>query len=1829
MSVAPKARSASQRIDAVLREVGLWRDSLINLTGRNRLLNFRPRPTSTVTIVGPGLTDVLSGLTSQSSFSFAFAPTTDSDVIEQEDPWPAVLPRSPRGPVLQCAEAEVPGARALRTLARRSTSEFMDKGLWILYLAFGTLRWRDVDDTPLISPLLLVPVKLESPGVRQPLQLALGEDDPQINPALALKLRDFEVTLPDVDADLGTEYWQEFAAQVTRAIAAHPGWELREDLHLSYFSFHKEAMYRDLLENAEQIADHPLISAFALGDSAGPAATNDLFDPIDDDRIDELAPPEGTPLVLDADSSQRACVSAAVAGHSFIIDGPPGTGKSQTITNVIGALLRAGKTVLFVSEKAAALDVVRNRLANVGLDAYLMELHSHKATRREVATALGHALEHQPVPPTGLSDADRYGVAQRRRELSDYAAAMNQKRTPLGYSLHEVLGYISKLNDAPAAPAADLDAATLTPEKLASIRSLADSLSRAWRPALQGPNYAWRGVTRHGSMHAELQTAINSLSELQALTAHNADAAQQLALARPSDANRLAQLITHMHSRDARTPLEWLTVEDPTAVHTTLLDLDQRRDTARRAAAEAKSASGIDWHQLPVAAVLPLANAQALTSLDPPGVEPDTLTASQCTALASHYAGLANKLETATSELATINTRLGLPASTTFVQASQTLQIAKQCLTGARPPRAWITQEGPARAQAAATELERVVEQVTAAREQAAPHFTARALDLDLVALQSRFANVHRGLRRLGGAYRADKRQLAEISTPGVRPRHNISHLADAITWQQASRDLAHAQQRHAATLAPLYTGLDTDWGQLRACLQTATLAVTLAGAADLTRLADNLALDGQRPHDLHDLVTRTEETLTDAHATLGTAASPPAPPTLLQGDLDTAILWLRAHAAPLESIRTIIAATTATTGRDHTWASARHLLTLQSAADTATQEWNAHTDAYAALLGDWFAGENTDVAAASSAADWAVHARRLASRDPESLRALTAPQVKALQAATPTPMAARLQAQWEHARDAVLGCFAPERHADLSSELDDYEDGTPLLDELRTDSGGPDEWFTYQQTTADLTSHGLTAAVQYCVENQTPAELVPRVVERATLTAWVESIISTDGALTRVRSTDRDALVQEFRELDKRMIDRAVSEIISHANERRPTTTVGQSMIIRRQAELQRRHMPVRELLGRARDVITSIKPCFMMSPLSVSQYLPPDLRFDVVIFDEASQVTPADAINCIYRGDTLIIAGDQKQLPPTDFFAAASSDGSDEWVEGESDAQEFKSVLDIAKSSVAMRSLTLRWHYRSRHEDLITFSNSSFYGGQLITFPGAVHDADHVGVELIPVRGTYRRGTSRDNPIEAAAVAERVLHHFDTRPDLTLGVVAFSEAQATAIESAVDQARLARPDLDSYFHDDRLDGFFVKNLESVQGDERDVMIFSIGYGPDEAGKIWNNFGPLNKPGGWRRLNVAVTRARHRNEIVSSISAADVADSSNESVRQFRRYLDYAARGPQSLALDDTGSLGAPESPFEESVLEVIRSWGYQVVPQVGTAGYRIDIAVRHPDQPGAYMLAVECDGYMYHSSRAARDRDRLRQEVLEGLGWRLHRIWGTAWYRARDHEEKRLRDALERAMRAPIGGLITGSPPRSRTAVELEAIELPEIPDWAEPYRVATVPRLPRWVNVSEPGNGPSMAPGISAVVEVETPIHYTLLLQRLRDAWNMQRLGSRIRANIDDAIRIAHVLRDGDFFTTTEDPDPAIRTPTAAVARTIAQVPDREIELALLGYARDAAGITRDELSTAVARLFGWGRRGTDIQARLDQLIDGLITYGALVGDDNRLTYVELDG
>ncbi|WP_372603310.1 DUF4011 domain-containing protein, partial [Actibacterium sp.] len=518
----------------------------------------------------------------------------------------------------------------------------------------------------------------------------------------------------------------------------------------------------------------------------------------------------------------------------------------------------------------------------------------------------------------------------------------------------------------------------------------------------------------------------------------------------------------------------------------------------------------------------------------------------------------------------------------------------------------------------------------------------------------------------------------------------------------------------------------------------------------------------------------------------------------------------------------------------------------------------------------------------------------------------------------------------------------------------------------------------------------------------------------------WLPLAMDADDALRGFSYWSHEDAIQRFRALDARATEMSASQVLHRVQHGLPAQDMvprrSELGTLRHQLGLQRPSMPIRALISEMPQTFTKLAPCVLMSPLSVAQFLPAgQASFDVVIFDEASQITTWDAVGAIARGKQAIIVGDPKQLPPTNFFGRADG-GDEELPESERD---LASILDeVAAAGIPTQQLD--WHYRSRDESLIAFSNWHYYGGRLVTFPSPATASE--AVQLHQIDGVYARGQGRTNEVEARAIvrmAVRKLTEWLVLPEedrLTLGVITFNGEQQGLILDLLDEERRRNPDLEWFFEDAREEPVIVKNLENIQGDERDVMLFSITFGPDSAGKLSMAFGALNGDGGEKRLNVAVTRARQELHIFASIRAdqIDLTRTKAVGVKHLKAFLDFAARGPIALPAQDDGSLGPVENVFEAAIKVAIEARGWELRPQIGVSGFRIDLGVVHPDHAGVYLAGIECDGATYHGSATARDRDKVRQAVLENLGWTIFRVWSTDWFRNPKAVVDRIHQAL-----------------------------------------------------------------------------------------------------------------------------------------------------------------------------------------------------------------------
>lgn len=792
-------------------------------------------------------------------------------------------------------------------------------------------------------------------------------------------------------------------------------------------------------------------------------------------------------------------------------------------------------------------------------------------------------------------------------------------------------------------------------------------------------------------------------------------------------------------------------------------------------------------------------------------------------------------------------------------------------------------------------------------------------------------------------------------------------------------------------------------------------------------------------------------------------------------------------------------------------------------------------------------------------------------------------------------------------------------------------------------------EWVSLQRTLQKCDRAGLTPFVNGL--GSVSAKDAPQAFEQRFCQFWISALISQSDVLTTFSAAQREELVKKFEMLDSSIralvalhVQGKAADSARRLRTAQSTVSGSEVGVLRRELQKRKRIKPLRKLFAEIPHALQALKPCMLMSPISVSTYLKPGVvTFDLVVFDEASQLPTAEAIAAILRTRQVVVAGDRNQLPPTSFFKAqVELDDADDGDGDNAVADEpLESLLDDAVATVPLfREAYLKWHYRSKDERLIKFSNAIFYDNRLVTFPSACTDNDGRGVRFEYVSdGVWDRGRSRTNRVEAKRVANLVIEHFTRFPNRSLGVVAMNAQQKEAIEDAIAEFVEQRPDILALMDPSSPhEPFFVKSLENVQGDERDVMMISVGYGKDVNGHLSLNFGPLNMEGGWRRLNVLITRAKWQTTLITSIRSHELSgvNPNNRGVVALRDFMSYAERHcelPQLASMPTTDET----NDFEDAVATVLRDRGLMVDQQVGASKFRIDLAIRDRRDPSRYVLGIECDGATYHGTRTARDRDILRQRVLESMHWRIHRIWSTEWFHDRERAIEKVLASLSLAEAQPVEESVQGVPLPSapRPVSGFDGGKRPEgDPSSATrrhhpgmPYRsfVGTADRdlliQSRFSN--------ELASLVVRVVEVEGPIHEEFLAERLKNVCGVDRAGSNVQSNIAEAIHIAvhrkqiERRRQRNFLWKKDFQLSSFRLPSNSPRRPIDWIHRDEIALATLYLVEDQFGVLRAELGRAVARLFGLERATTEACDYITEVADELVERGRLREDQGRLS------
>ncbi len=784
--------------------------------------------------------------------------------------------------------------------------------------------------------------------------------------------------------------------------------------------------------------------------------------------------------------------------------------------------------------------------------------------------------------------------------------------------------------------------------------------------------------------------------------------------------------------------------------------------------------------------------------------------------------------------------------------------------------------------------------------------------------------------------------------------------------------------------------------------------------------------------------------------------------------------------------------------------------------------------------------------------------------------------------------------------------------------------------------------WIAFRVRTELASDLGMDSLVETVLGGDLLATDLSAAFEKSYFEAMREVIFAQTPALKRFDGEVHDRLVQSFRDGDLGRMD-ATRRIIAknHATSLpRQAGGIGALGVLQGEIAKKRKHLPIRQLLDRAGEAIQQIKPIFMMSPLSVAQFLKPGaITFDLLVVDEASQIEPVDALGAIARCRQIVVVGDERQLPPTKFFSKLTdtTDEGDDEEEGTFQAKDAESILDLCLAKGVPHRM-LNWHYRSKHQSLIAVSNNQFYDNRLFIVPSPFDAVAGMGLQFTHLPDAhYDRGNTRTNPKEAQRVAKAVIEHARHAPGRSLGVATFSVAQRQAIVQELELLRRDNPDTEEFFSRGTNEPFFVKNLENIQGDERDVIFISIGYGRSSAGYMSMNFGPVTREGGERRLNVLISRAKLQCHVFSSITSADIDLSSakGRGVPALKMFLEFAQTGRLGTAMP-TGN--DADSVFEEQVAQRLKALGHDVHLQIGSAGFFVDLAIADKEKPGRFVLGIECDGASYHSSRSARDRDRLRQAVLEEHGWIIHRIWSTDWFLRPEEELAKVQDAIEQAkarwretdeqgakgQAVPIRFTFDSDGETETTTAEVGPFEAEEI-SISVPYAQATLSvDLRREPHEVPPG---VMGKHVAKIVEVEGPIHEAEIVARIRDAWGLQRAGNRVREAVQNGIAVAQSqqLIEGDIFYIKPGTVVQIRnraSVTSVSLRRPEMLPPEEVKAAIVTLVRDNFGAEPDALAQQVSRALGFAATSAQLRSLVDECIEELRAAGEIYLTDGRL-------
>ncbi|ABZ76310.1 conserved hypothetical protein [Shewanella halifaxensis HAW-EB4] len=1659
------------------------RNRLLDLTGRNRLLNFRHGRTGFIRVIDEMPNQLAENILNSKSYTFIPVEEPKREELIKHgyigiddkgqefrikaDPtakdWAKVLglntnyelPMSSKTKDSKHNDSYIQSMlypreleAQLRNIRSKANTAIEETGANILYLAFGFLEWFEDEssDVSRQAPLYLIPVKVDRASLNKntgtyTYTIEYNSEDIIPNLSLSEKLKhDFHIHLPELDEDtLPEEYFQLVESNVLRN---KPKWKIKRYSTLAMFDFGKLLMYLDLdpsrwPDGQNNIQNHAILQMFFAKEGIENTNASTGFGveyPID--TIEHVH--EKYPLIDDADSSQHSSLMDAIKGKNLVIEGPPGSGKSQTITNLIAAAISQGKKVLFVAEKMAALQVVKSRLERAGLGDFCLELHSHKTQKKQVYENINQRLNRQDeyrYPHTIAIDIGMY--EEKKSTLSKYANLINSEWKSTGRTIHQIFSTATRYREEfESISLDDIKPSHVTGDKFdaTSARRTIDSLRR-YADVYQEVKLQL-GVEAELSDHpwfAVYNTDIQvfECDEVSALVQDAIDALEQTndAIALLSEQIGEQNLknieVLELLFTDAKVLPRISGLEDNKALYSIFenASLEQELKSylksyslARRLHRQLITEFEPSVLDTPNSFSAVVNSHVALNKLCLDSrTQFSTLfqTVTKLNDLNSLYLAIADDINTLKDHQANLASNLtgdfnGLVDLYKFLQYFSKLDSLH------------VSRRNPLfdndLLDAYLPTLQDILPDLKRLHETLELYF-----DLNALPTVSALTTINESIteagffRWLSSDWRSARHDLLAISNNNKHKFNKLTqHLPDLIIYKGLLDEL-NSEPLYSSLLQNEYKGIDTpieDILVIRSWYKDVRAAFGI-GFGTKVPFATSLF---ESHSDIfkgikHLSSSNTLELLerfSESHQNLGELLS-----HVLFSDHDIDFNNQSVSFDNLaQQLKSDVKVLQSACKQDVSLADLDGNIQQAIEFKALEQQLKSQT-----LTDDLF-NEKVELSADSDCehSERVIASTLMLNKAIQGLKTkqlanyyLTCPPRNACEALS--EMLKNVELQYQK-YNLAFGVFVTKAKVDelFWYGIDDSCIDSWIARNQRATSQPRwlSTWVDFIRIRTALSDKGLENLLRYTEMGAIRLEDLEKIYLYSVYDILAREVISERQELAYFSGAEQNAIRKQFAEYDNKLkalqqekIAYEVAQIgIQKTVSGISTGRVGaysEMGLITHQVNLKTRHAPVRQLIKRASQSLVALKPCFMMGPHSVAQYLAPgQIEFDIIVMDEASQIKPEDALGTIARGKQLVVVGDPKQLPPTSFFDKAI-EVDDEDITA---IEQSESILDVSLPMFNARRL--RWHYRSRHESLIAFSNQKFYDSNLVVFPSPSNKSDEFGIKFTHVK--LGRFVNQHNIEEAKVIAEAVRKHLLNRPDESLGVVAMSSKQREQIERCVEE--LSKDD--DQFRDalalnaDVDEPLFLKNLENVQGDERDVIFISCTYGPQEAGaaQMPQRFGPINSAAGGRRLNVLFTRSKKRMHVFSSMTEGHIlaSETSSEGVHALKSFLAYAQTGKLTQQIH-TGK--QPDSDFEIAVMDALKSEGFTCIPQVGVAGYFIDLAVQDPGQPGRYLMGIECDGATYHSAKSARDRDRLRQSVLESLGWTINRIWSTDWFK------------------------------------------------------------------------------------------------------------------------------------------------------------------------------------------------------------------------------------